>query len=216
MRVLELFSGTGSIGRVCRRQGHDVTSLDMILPADIKEDIMTWDYTIYPPQHFDLITSSPVCTYWSVMQNSFIGRGKTRASIQADIDRYGKPMVDKVREILAHFQPRWFWIENPQTGRMKEYITDLPYHDVHYCQYGFDYRKATRIWTNIQFQPKVCNRSTCPSIVEVVDDDGKVHHVHKKNLGNNAVKRTTPTHTTKHERYRIPEPLIEDLLAGCR
>ena len=42
----------------------------------------------------------------------------------------------------------WF-IENPQTGRMKDYITDRPYYDVDYCRYcDWGVRKRTRVWTN--------------------------------------------------------------------
>ena len=40
MRVLELFSGTGSVGNVCRARGMDVVSLDRDMPADIRCDIL--------------------------------------------------------------------------------------------------------------------------------------------------------------------------------
>ena len=46
MRILELFAGTGSVGDVCRRLGHEVISLDRDLHADIEIDIMDWDYRI--------------------------------------------------------------------------------------------------------------------------------------------------------------------------
>ena len=44
MKTLELFSGTGSVGKVCKNLGIEVVSLDRDLPADIKSDIMDWDY----------------------------------------------------------------------------------------------------------------------------------------------------------------------------
>ena len=46
MRLLELFSGTGSVGRAFRERGWEVTSLDMDPKArpTIVADIMTWDY----------------------------------------------------------------------------------------------------------------------------------------------------------------------------
>ena len=34
MRVLELFSGTGSVGKCCKELGWDVVSVDLLLPAD--------------------------------------------------------------------------------------------------------------------------------------------------------------------------------------
>ena len=44
MNVLELFSGTGSVGKVCKEIGFDVVSVDLLLPADFKCDIMDFDF----------------------------------------------------------------------------------------------------------------------------------------------------------------------------
>ena len=43
MRMLELFSGTGSVGEVAKRRGWEVVSLDTDMEADIKTDVMVWD-----------------------------------------------------------------------------------------------------------------------------------------------------------------------------
>ena len=58
MKLLELFSGTKSVGKVAEQLGYEVTSLDL-KNADINTDILKWDYTIYEPQHFDVIWASP-------------------------------------------------------------------------------------------------------------------------------------------------------------
>ena len=50
MRFLDLFSGTGSVSRVAESLDYTVISLD-IVPShsvDICQDIMTWDYSLYP------------------------------------------------------------------------------------------------------------------------------------------------------------------------
>ena len=47
MRVLELLSGTGSASNVRKALGLDVVSLDRDMPADIRSDIMDWDYKTY-------------------------------------------------------------------------------------------------------------------------------------------------------------------------
>ena len=46
MRILELFSGTGSVGKVAREMGHQVVSLDISnkYKPDICADIMDIDY----------------------------------------------------------------------------------------------------------------------------------------------------------------------------
>ena len=44
MNVLELFSGTGSIGKICKELDWNCLSLDRDLPADINIDILEWDY----------------------------------------------------------------------------------------------------------------------------------------------------------------------------
>lgn len=214
MKVLELFSGTHSVGKVCKKKGYEVISLDKDLSGDcpfgseyksdnhILQDIMTWDYTIYPKGHFNLITASPVCLWWSQLRYCNIGRllkGKnkplTREDIDDDIINYGMPMVDKIFEIIDYFNPNYWWIENPQTGRMKDYISDLiPFYDVDYCKYGMEYKKRTRIWTNIKgFTPKICNKKK-----------------HKEQLGHQKKSNWDGKQTLA--RYRIPFLLIEDLL----
>ena len=54
MKPLELFSGTGSVGRVAREFGFSVISLDL-KNAHINEDILKWEYKTYE-KHFDIIS----------------------------------------------------------------------------------------------------------------------------------------------------------------
>ena len=261
-RLLELFSGTHSIGRVAERLGYEVTSLDRDLPAKSKlydytsknhimEDIMNWNYKIYPEGYFDVVTASPVCLFWSCLLPSNFGReisrhpGKifNRELLEKDIEDYGKPMVNKVREIIDYFKPKYYWIENPKTGRMKEYITDLPFYDVDYCKYSdWGYKKSTRFWTNIKgFDAKICKKD-CENIITIKTDekDSTLHRknawnnkrptgrkLHTKNCGNDFLKRLIKKHaidmstkvgggSNRLERYRIPEKLIEELLNCCK
>ena len=58
MRLLELFSGTGSLGKVAIKKGFDVISLDLE-DADIVCNVLEWDYTRFPVGYFDFILSSP-------------------------------------------------------------------------------------------------------------------------------------------------------------
>jgi len=199
MRVLELFSGTHSIGVVCKELGYDVVSLDRDLgdkcklnpeyvsPHHIQEDILKWDYTIFPEGHFDIITSSPVCCVWSNLRKCHFGKvlkGYTEPFgekvMWEDIDKYGKPMVDKVLEIIEYFKPKYWWIENPKTSLMWKYLKEARpqytnYITLDYCMFSdYGYRKPTTFLSNIpNLEDVKCNKK-CGNTI-----DG----LHNGNLG---------------------------------
>ena len=50
----ELFSGTGSIGRVAKNRGFDVVSLDL-KNADINCNILEWDFKRCPSEYFNCV-----------------------------------------------------------------------------------------------------------------------------------------------------------------
>ena len=223
-RHLELFSGTHSFGKVSHAIGYEVFSLDRDLKAEcpfgsgyksqnhIQEDIMTWNYKKYPKGHFHLITASPVCLWWSKLRMSNIGKKlkgydkpMTREMIDKDIEMYGMPMVDKVFEIIEYFNPEYFIIENPQSGRMKEYIPQIiPFYDIDYCKYSdWGYKKGTRFWTNIKgFEPKICKK----------DCENMNGTKHRKQIGHR-IKKNDWGQNEKIIRYRIPEKLIISLFS---
>jgi len=205
MSVLELFSGTNSVGKVCKEIGWKTVSVDLIMEADHKCDIMDFDYTQFPRDHFDVVWASPPCTAYSNLQNSWLGRerkGKlfTRERMEEERKEADK-LVLKTLEIIKYFNPSLWFIENPQTGQLKnrEYMKDIPYYDVDYCMYSdWGYKKRTRIWTNKpHFSPKLCDgKGTCGNMIEI-PTDGAVHAgtrqpiksdtriIHKNPIGDN-------------------------------
>ena len=54
MRLLELFSGTGSVGNVAKDIGFEVVSFDRDMKATHQCDMMLLDYKQYPSKHFDV------------------------------------------------------------------------------------------------------------------------------------------------------------------
>ena len=59
MNCLDLFSGTHSFAKCCKEIGYTCVTLDRDLDADIKIDIMDWDYKALDPGSFDIIWASP-------------------------------------------------------------------------------------------------------------------------------------------------------------
>tara|TARA_R110000796_G_scaffold48493_3_gene116201 strand:- start:198 stop:860 length:663 start_codon:yes stop_codon:yes gene_type:complete len=216
VRVLELFSGTRSVGKCCDALGWDSVSVDMILPADHKCDIMDFDYKQYPKDYFDIVWSSPPCTNYSKLQDCWIGRMRkgeiyTKEIQEKEMNEDDK-LVLKTLEIIDYFNPEYWFIENPATSKMKDrpFMKDKPFYLVDYCMYSdWGYRKRTRIWTNKkEFNNKLCNKK-CGNMVG---------NLHKTNLGNaDRIKRANNLNvkkyngTTQQDRYRIPEDLIFSL-----
>ena len=199
MRLLELFSGTGSIGNAFRARGWEVVSLDSdpAAGADICCDIMDWDPTSIGD--VDFIWASPPCTHYSA--------ARTRARTPRDLTT-ADLVVQKTLEIIMRLSP-WAWImENPDTGLLKRrpFMHTIPVLGVvDYCQYGAHYRKRTRLWgccPGISFLP-LCKKDTCHAVV-----DGK-HRV----TAQRGTNRTFPrdTNVTVCELYSLPEDLCTDI-----
>ena len=72
----------------------------------------------------------------------------------------GDALVLSALEIIAHFDPLMWVIENPATGLLqtRPFMERLFWVDVTYCKYGTPYRKQTRLWTNMRWRPR---RSLC-------------------------------------------------------
>lgn len=205
MRLLELFSGTGSVGKVARERGWDVVSVDLH-GATINTDIMEWDYKSYDGQ-FDVIWASPPCHCFSHLRACWIGRtlktinnGETvitKDVLTQDILDKGLPLLERAKDIIEHFAPSVWFIENPASGRMDEWMTGIPRITVDYCQYAlWGYRKRTHIWTNVaNFEPKLCDKTNCPNM------NGNRHRL----------LAVGSTGLSLKDRYRVPPALIEGL-----
>ena len=153
MRSLELFSGNGTVSSVFKSNNFETHSLDIdkIHNPTMVQDILTWDYTIFPPNFFDFIWASPDCTSWSIAchRHRTIKEGLVPKTETAII---GEKLIRKTLEIIDYFKPTVWIIENPR-GRLRHFppMKKLPHRTtVYYCNYGFPIQKPTDLWSNVE------------------------------------------------------------------
>jgi len=201
MRLLELFSGSKSVSKAIGDRFETVVSLDIVdrYEPTITADILTWDYTIYPPGHFDVVWSSPPCTEFSALNNARPEKVPNLALADS--------IVQRTLEIIRYFNPTYWYLENPQTGTLKlrPYMEGLPYRDFDYCRFSdWGYRKRTRIWTNAPIDSALCQGAgICTNM------DGSRH---RKAIGNHTYGEYWPVGTERQlQRYAIPARLIRHL-----
>ena len=143
MKTLDLFCGTKSFTKIADKMGYETYTLDILEKFNPTYccDLMTWDYKQLPVGYFDIIWASPNCKDYSILN---------LLSKQVKDLTESNNLVKKALEIIEYFNPKYWYLENPQSGKLKEqdFMEYLPYNDVDYCKYGFDYRKRTRIWNN--------------------------------------------------------------------
>ena len=169
-RLLELCSGTGSVGAVFNFAGWDVVSVDWDpkTGADVIADLLSWDYSVFPKGYFQHVHASPDCTMYS--------RARTKAKTPRDLDKADR-LVAKCLEIIEYFGCT-YTLENPSTGLLPHRPLMQPLKDaerrVTYCKYGLPYKKPTCIWTNLSTwapRPLCCKSDACQHF------DGQRHTV---------------------------------------
>ena len=200
--LLELFSGTGSIGRAFLEQGWDVFAVDLNpkAAADLHIDVLELTPAMLLA-HIDAIWASPPCTHYS--------RARTKAKTSRDLIGSDK-LVQKVLNLVAHYGVSFF-LENPHSGLLKEreVVQGIPMQVVDYCRYGTAYRKRTAIWTNTAWQPArpLCNRDCASS-------NGVRHTTMAQQGGGHGGSRHS-----QNELYAIPAELCLEFagyMAGLR
>ena len=149
MRMMELFSGTGRLAAAFRERGWETVTLDSNRDADIRCDVLEWDYSDVQP--FDHVHLSPPCTEWS--------QAKTRGV--RDIEGATRVCSAALSAARALLKPGGtFSIENPASGKWALHKQpfmaelDLRRHEITYCNYGEPYRKLTSLWSDLPWTPR--------------------------------------------------------------
>jgi hypothetical protein len=161
LKLLEMFKGTGSVGKQAHKLGMDVLSLDFdpIYTPDIETDILKWDYkkyhkdTGYVP---DLIWASPPCNTFSPLAYPLKERNTKTAVPKSARAREGTAILYRTIEIISYFSklnPKLLFVmENPR-GMMRndKEVQKLPHRDTTlYCLYNDVRYKPTDFFNNIQ------------------------------------------------------------------
>lgn len=200
MKTLDLFSGTKSFSKIADELGYETYTLDIESKNNptFCIDIMNWDYKQLPPGYFHIIWASPNCKCYSSM-NFLKGSNK-------DLTEANK-LVMKTLEIINYFNPKYWFLENPERGKLKnqDFMKDIPYSDLDYCKYGFGYRKRTRIWHNHTFVPRpLCSKagSYCKS---------KVNNIH---TGINWITRDGKKGASYKQKISVPPELFKELISN--
>jgi hypothetical protein len=200
-RLLELFSGTGSVGRAFERRGWEVVSVDVcpkFKPTHCV-NILEWNCP-YPPGYFDAVHASPPCEQYS--------RARTTAKTPRNLE-LADARVQKALALIDYLKPAHWFLENPATGMLtkRPFMQGIPYVDVCYCTFpGFLYRKQTRLWGRHSLQSRMCpGPGKCPAM------EGK-HHIQYAQL------RPTRFGQMPHRReelYRMPDGLCDLMAEAC-
>jgi site-specific DNA-cytosine methylase len=176
LKLLELFKGTGSIGKAAKKLGFSVVSLDFdpIYTPDIETDILKWDYKKYHKETGyvpDLIWASPPCNTFSPFAYRLKERNTKTSTPYSARAKEGTAILRQTLKIIKYFQKLnpelLFVMENPR-GMMRHdpEVKKLPKRDTTlYCFYGDVRYKPTDFFNNVPQglelkEGKSCNKPT--------------------------------------------------------
>ena len=203
MKVLELFAGSRSVGKIAEQLGMEVFSSDLIEFDGIHYPISILDFDVTKvPFQPDVIWASPPCTGFSVAAIGHHWSGGKGAYIpKTETAKLGIELVRKTLEIINHFQPTYWFMENPRgVLRKLDVVKGLKKNSVTYCQYGDERMKPTDIWTNSDLwtpKPMCKNGDPC--------------HV----AAPRGSRTGTQGRANAYERSKIPADLCLEILKSC-
>ena len=213
MKLLELFAGSRSIGKVAESMGFEVFSVDWTEyeNIDLAKDIGKLELSDIPFVP-DVVWASPDCTTYSIAaisthRDKETREGKTDYARECDItNQHWMGLIDKWLKLN---QDLIYYIENPRGGlRKMPWMEKHPIrHTVWYCQYGDKRAKPTDIWTN---NPNWTPREQCRNYKRGKDGN-IIKHCHHESAPRGS---RTGTQGVKGSYLRsvIPEELCVEVL----
>ena len=205
MKVLELFAGSRSIGKVADSLDYKVFSSDLnnFKNIDYVIDILDFDINKVPFKP-DLIWASPPCTSYSI---AAISHHRPHNKPLSDFAVKSDLIIKRTLEIIKELNPEFWYIENPRGMlRKQSFMKGIPRTTIWYCTYGDTRAKPTDIWTN--------------NLRSIFNPDGwnpkPECHNGNKNCHHEAAPRGSKTGTQgvkgNYNRSIIPKLLCEEIL----
>ena len=196
LTALELFSGTQSVGKVLKKKGMKVISLDIFdeYKPSIVADILEWEgYKDLPK--IDFLWASPPCNTFSRKAVANKTRDWWTLKPLHPNAEIGTKILYRTLDIIEYLlrkNPKMlFVIENPH-GMMwrMAIINTFPRELTQYCSYGFKWRKPTDFFNNF------------PKGLDLRDpEEYKCDYKKLVNIKDQPLA----------DRYKIPPKLIQDI-----
>jgi hypothetical protein len=107
--------------------------------------------------------------------------------------------------LVQELQPSYWFMENPQ-GMLRTWIGQ-PVAQVHYCQYGSDFKKPTDLWGR---HPQIEYRK-CPGTRQC----GHVSNARDENTFRDESRHRAADQSNSAERAKVPAELSETIRDAC-
>lgn len=130
--ILHLCADIGSDSAPYKDAGYNVIC--------VGKDIGVENYN--PPENVYGIFANPVCTEFSIARD-----GKPRNTEE------GMFLVRHCQRIIEQCNPKFWVIENPATGRLKDFL-GTPQYQYEPWWYGSPWTKKTALWGNFKIPPR--------------------------------------------------------------
>ena len=214
MKVLELFAGSRSIGKVAEARGHEVFSVDINafegidLVKDINELIKS-DVPFIP----DVVWSGTPCTTYSLAAGSTHRHEHYKP--KTDFAKHCDTMNTRVNNLInvwMNDNPNLLWyIENPR-GMLRKmwFMEGLPRVTVWYCTYGDFRAKPTDIFSNNIGNP-IFNPTGWFPRPECHNGNKQCHH----ESAPRGSRTGTQGQKGNYERSIYPPQLCEEIIEAC-